>query len=487
MNISKFLLALPIAFAMYACGDDSSSGSNGTDPSLDPSIPSDPSVPTDPTTPVVPTDPTTPSDPAVPTDPSTPGVTPGSTVALPAGANIAVSDAFYETWKKRWVIYLSDELAGGSTLDYEMFTGNRAKELLPVYMGTFHTNPARIIWDGGSGEQCEMTDMASWNGNAFTVALRRKLGCSVSEGIGYGMLLAVLHNDKDLYDALWAYNIMARDYNNYGLMPWELQSFSNTVSNSSALDADIDVATSLILASKKWNNPLYLTDALRVIDGIKAAGINEANGLIRPGDTWTTKDVYNLSYFSPVALRLFAEVQPAGGWDAILAANYAYMAKVQDAGAIPLFPDWSNAAGEAVDPKNGSAAKSYMLFDKESVRIPWRIAWDYYWYQSEEAKAILTKMSGFISTATGGDPAQITDYSYNYNTGELSTSSIKGTHYIGAYCLMGMGVNPDWINACYARFTNEVAAYNPYGYSGTYFKEILMNMYSTLMNGGFVK
>lgn len=486
MNISKAFLALPIAFALYACGDDSSAGSdpvvNPDDPSV--IVSSDSQGSMDPTSSPVGGNEGGESSPEQPASSAAAAV---STVALPAGASPAVSDAFYETWKKRWIIYLNDEVAGGSTLNYEMFTGSQGQYIMTAKMGAPHPNPARVIWDGGTGEQCELTDMQSWNGVNFTVALRRKLGCTVSEGIGYGMLLAVLHNDKDLYNALWAYNVVARDYNTAGLMPWELQSFSNTVSNSAALDADLDVATSLILAESKWGGGYYLADALVLLDAIKLKGINPENLLIRPGDTWANKDVYNLSYLSPAAIRLFDAVQPEGKWLDILAANYKYMMDVQDKGAIPLFPDWSNAAAEATDPKNGSAAKSYMLFDKESVRIPWRIAWDYYWNQSAEAQTILTKMSTFISTATAGDPNALSDYSYNYLTGELSTSSIKGTHFIGAYCLMGMGVNQPWLDACYARFNNEMAGYNPVGYTGTYFKEILMNLFATLLNGGFVK
>ena len=216
-------------------------------------------------------------------------------------------------------------------------------------------------------------------------------------------------------------------------------------------------------------------------------GSGRTRSTFRPGDTWANKDVYNLSYLSPAALRLFAEVDPTGGWDAILAANYAYMINIQNAGAVPLFPDWSNAAGQPADPKNGSAANTYMLFDKESVRIPWRIAWDYYWYQSAESQQILTAMANFISTATANNPASLPSTSYNYSTGALSTSQTAGEHYIGMYCLMGFGVNPTWHNACFDYFTQKVQAYQAVGYTGTYFKEILTIMYSTLMNGGFVK
>ena len=96
-------------------------------------------------------------------------------------------------------------------------------------------------------------------------------------------------------------------------------------------------------------------------------------------------------------------------------------------------------------------------------------------------------MSTFISTATAGDPNAIPRTAYNYLTGALSESSATGLHYIGEYCLMGLGVNQAWSDACYVRFNTDVASYGWTGYSGTYFLEILANLFGSLMNGAFVK
>jgi hypothetical protein len=121
------------------------------------------------------------------------------------------------------------------------------------------------------------------------------------------------------------------------------------------------------------------------------------------------------------------------------------------------------------------------------VRIPWRIAWDMYWNQDERAKNILAAMAGFIANSVAYNPAALPTTSYNYLTGALSTSSTTGLHYVGEYCLMGMGVDQTWFDACYAHFTAGVNAYPMQGYNGTYFLEILMNMFASLMNGSFVK
>ena len=244
MRYSHLLLAMPLAFGLYACGGDSPTHPHDQVP-----VSSDATGPG----PL----PASSADGGIIPPQSSAAVAP-ATVSLAANANIANATALYATWKARWIMTLQDEKTGGSTLNYDLFEGPRAKELLTAKMGAFHTNPARVVWDGGNKNQCALTGMSSWKGTSLTAALANKLGCTVSEGIGYGMLIAYFHGDKELFDALWAYNIIARDNNNNGLMPWELLSFSATVSTAAALDADLDVATALILASRKWQNPLYL-------------------------------------------------------------------------------------------------------------------------------------------------------------------------------------------------------------------------------------
>jgi len=471
MNFKKALWTLPLAITLAACGGDSSSGSDPENPG-ELSSASDAPVPD--------------LNSSDSNGGEVPPPSPATAVALPAGANIAAAKAMYETWKNRWVITLEEEVAGGSTVDYTLCTNSQAQALVAQKQGAY-VSPARVIWDGGSKSLGALEGMTSWRGMQITPTLQNKLGLSVSEGIGYGMLLAAVHEDWPTFNALWSYNIIMRDNSNYGLMPWRIYSFSNSIDNQAAMDADIDVATSLIIAGKKTGNAAYTNDAVELVGRLYTYGVHPQTLLILPGETWKNRNVYNLSYFSPAALKLFAEVDPAHDWNAVLNANYAYMLKVQGLGAVPLFPDWSNADGIPVDPENGSAAKSYMLFYKESVRIPWRIAWDYYWNQDENAKTILTNMSTFISTATAGDPNAIPRTAYNYLTGALSESSATGLHYIGEYCLMGLGVNQAWSDACYVRFNTDVASYGWTGYSGTYFLEILANLFGSLMNGAFVK
>lgn len=321
-----------------------------------------------------------------------------------------------------------------------------------------------------------------------------KRGCTVSEGIGYGMLITLFENDWEAFNRLWVYSQAYRNSlyaSGKGLMPWLTASFSYDIGDvSSATDADLDIATSLVIAYYKTGNSAYLTDALTLISAIWEYEVNKSNYLIYSGDTpmWTTvaDPVYNLSYFSPVALRLFAMVDPNHDWTAVLNAEYAFMQNVQAAGT-GVFPDWVNGSGVATNPNNNSADKTYWTFNKESVRIPWRIAWDYYWFQDERAAGVLNTLNAFISAKSGGDPTSMalaTLYSYNPAVGADITNGTKvSEQWLGAWCLTGMAGATAWLDACTNHFNTQPMQTS----AGSYYTNILQVMYSQLLNGLFTK
>lgn len=345
---------------------------------------------------------------------------------------------------------------------------------------------ARIIWSTYSYAGCQIDEAKG------TPMYKR--GCTVSEGIGYGMLITLFENDLEAFNRLWVYSQAYRNTpyaSGKGLMPWLTASFSYDIGDvSSATDADLDIATALVIAYYKTGNSAYLTDALTLISAIWEYEVNKSNYLIYSGDTpmWTTvaDPVYNLSYFSPVALRLFAMVDPNHDWTAVLNAEYAFMQNVQAAGT-GVFPDWVNGSGVATNPNNNSADKTYWTFNKESVRIPWRIAWDYYWFQDERAASVLNTLNAFISAKSGGDPASTalaTLYSYNLTVGADITNSTKvAEQWLGAWCLTGMAGATTWLDAC----TNYFNAQPMQTSASSYYTNILQMMYSQLLNGLFTK
>ena len=406
---------------------------------------------------------------------------PAQTVPLSPTANQAATVALYQSW-----------LAGHYvTLDAEsVYYGEIADQFGHVFKDPQYLPAARIVWSTAQGgayaNQCKLDES--------TDPKMRWRGCTVSEGIGYGMLITAMQDDRPTFNTLWNYSRAFRAYHNQALTPWITFSFTyNIVDNGSATDADLDIATSLLIMYARTNEAAYLNDALSIAAGIWNKEVKD--NMLLSGDTpmWDgTKGeiVYNLSYFSPVALRLFAKYDVSHNWTAVLDQMYTYMATIQALGT-GVFPDWSNAV-TAVNPPNNAAgtAKSgftYYTFNKESVRIPWRIAWDYYWFQDERALAVLQKLNTFISTKANGDPtssALSVSYSWNLQLGADDTrNSAVPAQWLSAWCATGIGTNADWLKKC----TDAVNQKTVSNTASSYFPDILLMMYSQLLNGLYIR
>ena len=410
---------------------------------------------------------------------NTPSLQPSNYAPLATTANLAMPMLLYESWK----------LAHITTMETEMATyPSLASDFNEVFKADF-LPAARVIWaaqsSGGYKTLCSVSDAA--------VSDMRYRACTVSEGIGYGMLLSYFNSDTDTFLRLWNYSRAIRKYNgSTNLMPWIVESFTNNiVDNASVTEADLDIATALILMYYKSNLEIYKVDALAIINDLWKEEIEPSFKLILSGNTpmWNGKSgseiTYNLSYFSPVALRLFAQLDPSHDWNGVLDAMYTYMAKVQDAGT-GVFPDWSNAAGAAVNAPNGSSTNTYYLFNKEGVRIPWRIAWDYYWYQEPRAATVLNKLNNFIVEKASRDvksTALGTIYSWNLILGADKTMDVVAEMWLGAWCSTGIAGNASWLNNC----TTELNTKELTNSTSSYFNDILLVMYSMLLNGMFIK
>lgn len=460
--MKKFLMplfGLSAAF-MMACSDDS--GSNAT---ADPSVPTaDPSVPVvDPSQPIV--------DPSVPVvDPSNPVVDPSAGVvpttpenyfAVLPTPNVAAVQEMYNTWISKFYVTYEEEV-------HE-----------PIYLGDIMNQKlmgsARIKFDTPQN--------------------------TVSEGIGYGMLITCMMGDWEKFDRIFRYYQAYPVDASSGLyfMKWMVKGekidgvtgnggFSADATGGSATDADLDVVTALLVAYKKTGNEAYKDYALKVGSSIAATEVNATTHLLMPGNDGKHMNdgyVYNTSYFSLVALRLLMEydVAQSAFWKQVLDATYDYMTKVQAAGN-GLWPDWSDANGIPLDPENNSSTgKLNNFFGLEGVRIPLRIMWDYNWYGDERAKAMAEKAAAFAFADTQGDISQ-TKIKYIYQ-GEQPLAGLGGSHFRGAFCSF-------WtVGGNYAALTdacNLVVSTTPFStVKALYFEPSMQLLYTLYLNGFFTK
>ena len=315
--------------------------------------------------------------------------------------------------------------------------------------------------------------------------------CTVSDGIGYGMLLALFNADDDAFHRLWNYSRAFRTYSNRELTPRIVYSFHwSPVDENSSTGADLDVATALILMYRKTGNALYLQDALSIASAIWNEEVDKDSHLLAPGnDDRRNGPVHSLGRFSPVALRLFAEVDPSHDWTAVLDAMYAYLQLVQSRGTGVL-PNWSKANGDTAASPDGffdlNGKEAPYLFGKEASFAVWRLAWDWHWFRDSRAGAVLSALNLFISGKANGDPddaALATLYTWNATAGaDNTTATAVPPHLYGAWCATGVAGNMSWLDAC----TTGLNAKSPQNTASSYFADIALALYSALLNGLFL-
>ena len=217
---------------------------------------------------------------------------------------------------------------------------------------------------------------------------------TVSEGIGYGMIMMVYFSDNEKsyqaeFDRLWKY------YNNFldsrGLMHWQINGFTGVAGQNAATDAEFDVAFALEMAYYQFGGQKYLDDAAALIGKIKQHEM-ENDGLHKPGDGWGANITRrNPSYVSPAAFELFKRVDDSF-WTTALAKNYTLL-KTNQNQSTGLPSNWCNNNGNPEDNN----------FGYDASRAPWRWAWSYAWFGHQDAKDLLDKLAAWVSTKAPAD------------------------------------------------------------------------------------
>jgi len=309
--------------------------------------------------------------------------------------------------------------------------------------------------------------------------------CTVSEGIGYGMLIAVsmasnyFHEDdlfypKRIFDGLWKYYKHYRDKkenrDNIGLMPWLIDQNGNVVvienGWESATDAEEDVAMALLIADKQWGSSSeinYKAEAGKIINEIMEHEVfhstnPEENFILRPG-VWGGPECINLSYISPAYYRAFYAATGDNRWNKVIEKNYSILRKhffdVNDSlfnnSKTGLVPEWStlvlNNISNSLDPKPpklGCSEPTEYPYAFYYSRVPWRIGMDYIWNGNTFSKCFLKKINSWIKSKTSGDPNQIVNGYYingdvlivKYSNGEMGPVTWNNAVTVGS---LGVG------------------------------------------------
>lgn len=299
-------------------------------------------------------------------------------------------------------------------------------------------------------------------------------GCTVSEGIGYGMLILVYmdnatNNTQAQFDKLWRY------YNSYpdskGLMKWIINGCDGAKADGAATDAEMDVALALAMAYKQWGKESYKTDLAVLLKKIWDSEVDQGNKVLKSGSLWS--DPYNPSYFATGALRVFAQVDTdkSHNWTAIADGCLALIKKNQHA-TTGLVSDWCNSNGTSVD-KNGSGTNK---FGYDAARTPWRVTLDYLWHGTPAAKEAMQKIAAWLKASTGEN---VTKIKAQYNTdGTTSVTDWSNALYWGAFTMPNM-VDPS--NSAWLQQLSKRMNQNP----DNYYQVSWQILYRLTLSGSF--
>jgi endo-1,4-beta-D-glucanase Y len=283
---------------------------------------------------------------------------------------------------------------------------------------------------------------------------------TVSEGIGYGMLIAVYMNDRPTFDGIWSFAKLHRDGS--GLMNWHLNPDGSIASGGmgSATDADEDMAYALVMASAQWQSGTYLDEGKTLINAIMSNCV-AGDGMLKPGDSWGATDRTYPDYFAPSYFRVFKALTGNANWDIVIKRNYEILASVS--GAHGLVPDYTTSKGDL--------SQTYKY---DACRTPWRIGLDYCQYGTPEALTYLQKIGAFF------DSAGVSAIGDGYALDGTKTSSFQNMAFIGPAGVAGMAGWPKLLNDAftYGATSN--------GGSQNYYAQSLRVISMLVMSGNFV-
>ena len=282
------------------------------------------------------------------------------------------------------------------------------------------------------------TAYTNWKAKFFdgTKIIRPENGNdTVSEGIGYGMLIGVFMNDQPLFDTLWAYAKAHPSNKNDGLMTWCIPSgqTGSCSGSGSATDGDEDMAYALLMASKQWSGgSSYGSDAATLIANIFT---HEVSGnILEGGDGFNNANELDPSYFAPSYYRAFATVDSGHNWMGVLDQCYTILAAAS--GSYGLVPNWVNQSGTGV--MRSSGATDDLSFGYDACRTPFRIGMDYCLNGDSRGQAYAQLISSFYSSKSTS--ASLSGISDGYTTTGQNPTGALGDYAAGMAFLGPAGV-----------------------------------------------
>lgn len=252
---------------------------------------------------------------------------------------------------------------------------------------------------------------------------------TTSEGQSYAMLRSVWMDDKDTFDLVWKWTSENMDRPNDELFGWRWGKldggkfgFLSGGGENSASDGDSDIVLALIFAGRRWNEERYITDAKKILPDLWRINTASAAGKrYFIAGNWAQSPselVLNLSYFSPYAWRIFATVDTKNDWESLIDPAYEVLeqssqSQLDKGKGVGLPPDWVVIERRSGTLKASTIPNFTTNYSFDAMRTPFRIAIDYQWNKSEQAKKYLVTMCKELREEYTPDKKLVSSYSHD--------------------------------------------------------------------------
>lgn len=235
-----------------------------------------------------------------------------------------------------------------------------------------------------------------------------------TEGMSYGMMIAVQFGEKDIFDRLWRWSKKYMQHQSgprEGYFAWSCKTDGTRNSDGAASDGELYFITSLLFASNRWGNDTginYKAEAQHILDCIMPRTIKPQAGssphgfgrsqepqkmfLIHPEHQLITftpdgfgQRFTDPSYHIPAFYEVWAKWADDGRsayWTACAAKAREFLHKAID-GKTGLNPDMCGYDGSPMPTRDGRRNGSNN-FRYDSWRVPMNIALDYEWSCSDQ-------------------------------------------------------------------------------------------------------
>jgi oligosaccharide reducing-end xylanase len=217
-----------------------------------------------------------------------------------------------------------------------------------------------------------------------------------TEGMSYGMMIAVQLDKKTEFDALWKW---AKTYMQHqsgkreNYFAWHCKSNGEKIDSNSAADGEEWIVTALFFASARWGDGEgiynYKLEAQKILDAM----LNKIEFSDDPNDVTTmfnkkekqivfvpageADDFTDPSYHTPHYYQLWAMLADKNNqfWCDAVKSSMQFLKKAVHP-KTGLAPDYANFDGTPIDPWNGG----HDNFQYDAWRVAMNVAVDYSWF-----------------------------------------------------------------------------------------------------------